>query len=172
MDCSAGEADHKAIRAPLGGAAHSILYLGALMVRILVVDDYEIVRRNLCRLLASEQDFEVVSQAASGMEAIKEAERYQPDVVLLDISMPELNGLAAAPLIKKVAPNSKVLIVSNHANAGFVREAFSVGALGFISKSDLGAEIVSAVRKVNNNEIFLGKNLERFKDAPPAAGVV
>jgi DNA-binding NarL/FixJ family response regulator len=95
------------------------------MVRILVVDDFEIVRRNLCRLLASEPDFEVVSQAATGFEAIKEAERYQPDVVLLDISMPELNGLAATPVIKKVAPNSKVLIISNHDNAGFVREAFS-----------------------------------------------
>jgi DNA-binding NarL/FixJ family response regulator len=84
--------------------------------------------------------------------------------------MPELNGLAATPLIKKVAPNSKVLIFSNHDNAGLVREAFSAGALGFISKSDLRAEIVSAVRRVNNNETFLGKSLERFKDAAPAAG--
>jgi DNA-binding NarL/FixJ family response regulator len=139
------------------------------MVRILIVDDFEIVRRNVCRLLASEPDFEVVSQAASGVEAIKEAERYQPDVILLDISMPELNGLAATPLIKKVAPNSKVLIVSNHANAGFVREALSAGALGFISKADLGAEIVSAVRKVNNNESFLGKSLARSKDIPPTS---
>jgi two-component system, NarL family, response regulator NreC len=142
------------------------------MVRILVVDDFEIVRRNLCRLLASERDFEVVSQAATGLEAIKEAERYQPDVVLLDISMPELNGLAATPLIKKVAPNSKILIVSNHDNAGFVREALSSGALGFISKSDLGAEIASAVRTVNNNEIFLGKSLAKPKDPAPADGAV
>jgi DNA-binding NarL/FixJ family response regulator len=142
------------------------------MIRILVVDDFEIVRRKLCRLLALEPDFEVVSQAGTGLEAVKEAERYQPDVVLLDIRMPELNGLAATPLIKKVAPNSKVLIFSNYNNAGFVREALSSGALGFISKADLGTEIVSAVRKVNNNEIFLGKSLERFKDAAPAAGAV
>jgi len=141
-----------------------------MKVRILVVDDYEIVRRNICRLLASEPDFELVSQAATGFEAIKEAEQHQPDVVLLDISMPELNGLAAAPLIRKVAPNSKILMVSNHNNAGFVREAFSAGALGFISKADLGAEVVSAVRKVNNNETFFGKSLERFRDAEPAAG--
>lgn len=140
------------------------------MVRILIVDDFEIVRRNLCRLLASEPDFEVVSQAATGVEAIKQAAQYQPDVVLLDISMPELNGLAATPLIRKVAPNSKILIISNHDNAGFVREAFSAGALGFLSKDDLGTEIVSAVRKVNNNETFLGKSLPRRTDAAPTAG--
>jgi DNA-binding NarL/FixJ family response regulator len=130
-----------------------------MQVRILVVDDHEIVRRKICNLLLSQSDFEVVSQAATGLEAIKQAQQFQPDVIVLDISMPELNGLAATPLIGKVAPNSKILIISNHDHATLVREAFSAGALGFLSKSDLGGEIVLAVRKLSNNETFLSKSL-------------
>lgn len=140
-----------------------------MQIRILVVDDHEFVRRNICNLLRSQPELEIVSEAATGFEAIKQAEQFQPDVVLLDISMPELNGLAATPLIRKVAPNAKILIISNHDNAGFIREALSAGALGFLSKSDIGAEIVTAIQRVNNNEIFLGKNLERYKDTPPSA---
>jgi DNA-binding NarL/FixJ family response regulator len=131
--------------------------------RILVADDHEIVRRSICNLLRSQPEFAVISQAATGFEAVKQAEQYQPDVVLLDISMPELNGLAATPLIRKVAPHSKILIISNYDDAAFVREAFSAGALGFLSKSDIGAEIVTALRKVNSNETFLGKSLARYK---------
>ncbi len=129
-------------------------------IRILVVDDHELVRRGICNLLSLEDDLHVVGQASSGYEAIRKAEEYQPDVVLLDISIPELNGLMAAPLIKKFAPRTEILMVTNHDNPFFVREAFVVGARGFLIKSDIAQELIRAVRQVYSKKKFVSKNLD------------
>ena len=129
-------------------------------IRILVVDDHELVRVYMCNLLRAEPDLEVVGQAATGYEAIHMAEKQQPDVVLLDISMPELNGLMATPLIKKVAPRVEILIVTSHDNLFFVREAFTAGARGFLSKSNIPHELVGAVKQVHSKKKFVSKNLD------------
>lgn len=127
-------------------------------IRILVVDDHELVRRHICTVLSTERDLNVVGHAAGGHEAIRKAQEHQPDVVLLDLNLPELNGLLAAPLIKKVAPNTEILVVTSHHSMFFVRAAFKAGARGFLSKEDIYPELVSAVRQVHARQRYVGKN--------------
>ena len=110
----------------------------------------------------TEMDLDVVSQASTGREAVARAEQHQPHVVVMDISMPELNGLAAAPLIKKVAPSAEILIVTGHATPSVLREAFGAGARGFLSKNDIATDLIQAVRAVHSQQQFLStavKNL-------------
>ena len=124
-------------------------------IRILVVDDHELVRRAICDILDRHSDLQVVGDASDGNEAIRKAEEYQPDVVLLDISIPELNGLQAAPLIVKAAKNTEILIVTNHEQPFVVREALEAGARGFLLKSDIAREMVTAIRQVHQKKRFV-----------------
>ena len=129
------------------------------MIRILVVDDHELVRKTLCSLLDAQPDFEVVSEATNGREAIRKAQEFKPDVVLLDIGLPELNGLHAAPLIKRASPQSEILIVTQYEEQFFARQALAAGARGFLTKAGVAAELVSAVRTVHDREEFVGKRV-------------
>ena len=106
-------------------------------------------------MLDRHSDLQVVGDASDGHEAIRKAEEYQPDVVLLDISIPELNGLQAAPLIIKAAKNTEILIVTNHEQPFVVREAFEAGAQGFLLKSDIAGEMVTAIRQVHQKNRFV-----------------
>jgi len=130
-------------------------------IRILLVDDHELVRRTFFDLLHAQPDLEVVGEAASAFEAIRKAEEHQPDVVLLDISIPELNGLQAAPLIKKVAPTAEILFVTQYDNPFFVREAFASGGRGFLTKMDAGSELLSAVRMVHLKRKFTSRSITK-----------
>jgi DNA-binding NarL/FixJ family response regulator len=114
-------------------------------IRILLVDDHQLIRRNLCNLLATDPEFNVISQASSGFEAVRKAQECQPDVILLDVNIPDLNGLLAAPLLKKIEPDAEILFVTQYDNPFFVRQAFAAGARGFLTKSDAGAELLTAV---------------------------
>lgn len=129
-------------------------------IRILLVDDHDLVRRNVRRLLAAHADFNLVGEATNGHEAVREARKHQPDVVLLDISLPELTGLEALPLILKASPNVKVLMVSNHDDFHFARASFSAGASGFLTKSDLSSELAQAIRQVHANETYMSTSLK------------
>lgn len=131
------------------------------MIRILVVDDHDLVRKTLCRLLVAQPDLSVVGVAVTGLEAIRKAEDLQPDVVLLDIGLPELNGLHAAPLIKKVAPRSEILFVTQYEEQFFARQAFAVGARGFLTKTGVASELIPAVRKVHARKKFLSERIKR-----------
>jgi DNA-binding NarL/FixJ family response regulator len=129
-------------------------------IRILVVDDHEIVRRCICEMLAGGSDIEVVCDASDGYEAVRKAGEFQPDVVLLDISIPELNGLQATPLIIQAAKNAQILIVTNHDQSFFVREAFGAGARGFLLKSDIPGELEAAIRQVHLKQRFVSRTLK------------
>jgi two-component system response regulator NreC len=138
------------------------------VIRILIVDDARLVRERFCLMLGVQPEFQVVAEASSVWEAIDKAKLHQPDVVLLDISMPELNGLQAIPLIKNVAPQSEILIVTQHDNQFFAREAFALGARGFLRKSDAGAELLKAVTDVFSKKRFVSKTLQRIFPDPSA----
>lgn len=145
-------------------------------VRILVVDDHELVRRNICRFLEDHSEFEVICEASSGLEAIRQAEQHHPDIILLDISLPELNGLAALPIIRKIAPTAKIIMVSNHDSAVFVRDAFAAGAVGFVTKSDLSPQLMTAMREAQENRTFVSRSVKRAPETvltrkPPASDV-
>jgi DNA-binding NarL/FixJ family response regulator len=124
--------------------------MGSLL-RILVVDDHEIVRRSICALLSREPDFEVICDAADGLQAVREAERLQPNVVVLDITMPGMDGLEAARHIRKVAPSTEIVFLSQHNSLESVKQAFRHGGRGYVVKTDAFKELIPAVRAASRN---------------------
>ena len=128
-------------------------------VRILVVDDHEMVRSRLCSLLRSRPEFEVVCEASDGLQAVEKAQALQPGVVVLDISMPVMSGIEAVPKIRQVAPDAQILFVSQHNSLSVVRTALSIGARGYIVKSDASADLVDAVLAVSQGMEFVSRKI-------------
>ena len=122
--------------------------------RILIADDHEVVRKGLRSLLESEPGFEVVGEASNGREAVERATVAKPDVVVLDIGMPELNGLEATRRIVKAAPRTEVLILTVYETEEVIREVLRAGARGYVLKSDAGRLLLSAVESVSAHKPF------------------
>jgi DNA-binding NarL/FixJ family response regulator len=120
-------------------------------VRILVVEDFEPWRRLISSMLEKETHLHIVCEASDGLEAVQMAKELKPDLILLDIGLPKLNGIVAARQICSLTPNSKILFLSQESSAAVVREALRFGA-GFVVKTDAGRELLSAV-----NAVILGK---------------
>ena len=118
------------------------------MIQVLVVDDHAVVRSGLRLLLQQEEDIECVGEAGSADEAVREARRLKPNVILLDVVMPGKSGLDAAPQLREVAPEAKILVLSMQDDPSYVREAFAAGAMGYVLKEAADAEVVAAVREV------------------------
>lgn len=123
-------------------------------LRILIADDHDIVRRGIRSLIEARPEWKVCDEAHSGREAVAKAEEKKPDIVILDISMPELNGLEAARRIRKVSPNSEILILSVHYSDQLIKEILDVGVRGFIVKSDSDRDLVVAVETLANHKPF------------------
>ncbi len=123
-------------------------------VRILVADDHEVVRRGVRGLVESRPDWIVCGEATNGREAVEQAGRLAPDVVILDIAMPELNGLEAARRIHKAAPRTEVLILTMHRSEELVRQVLAAGARGYLLKSDAGRDLLAAVDAVAGHRPF------------------
>ena len=123
-------------------------------VRILVADDHEIVRRGLVSLLKSHAGWEVCGEAQDGREAVDKAKTLRPDIVILDIGMPNLNGLEAARQILRHDPLSKILILTIEDGNDLVRAVLDAGARGFVNKSDASRDLVAAVETVQSNKIY------------------
>ncbi len=124
-------------------------------VRILVVDDHEQFRQFLCSMLQKKSEWQVIAEASDGLQAVHKAEELQPDLILLDIGLPKLNGIEAARLIRKLAPDSKILFLSQEDSAEVVQEALSVGARGYIFKAYVGSELLFAVDAVIQGKQFI-----------------
>ena len=114
-------------------------------VRILIVDDHEIFRRGLRSLLESRADWEVCGEATDGRDAVDKAKQLQPDVIVLDITMPRLNGLDAVGLIRKEVPTAKVVILSQHQPALMKQVALTAGAGAYVTKSEVSRELMAAI---------------------------
>jgi len=123
-------------------------------VRILIVDDHDLMRRGIKALLQSHAGWEVVGEAHTGREAVTKAEELKPDVVILDISMPDLNGIEAARRIRKSSPNTEVLILSVHYSDQLIRDILEAGVRGYIVKSDSDRDLVIAVETLANHKPF------------------
>lgn len=122
--------------------------------RILLADDHEIVREGLKTVLKSRPEWEVCGEATTGRDAVKMTAELQPDVVVLDISMPELNGLEAARQILKEVPKTEVLILTVHDSENLIQEVLDAGARGYILKSDASKHLIAAIDSLRNRKPF------------------
>lgn len=132
------------------------------MFRILIVDDHEIVRRGIRDLLENHPGWEVCGEAEDGRDAVKRASALKPDLVLLDIGMPNLNGLDAARQIVANSPLTRVLVLTIHDSEQVVRDVLAVGARGFLLKSDAGRDLVSAVEALQRHGTFFTSKVAEF----------
>ena len=123
-------------------------------MRILIADDHDIIRRGVKALLASRQGWEVCAEATTGREAVAKAEEHRPDIVVMDLSMPELNGLEAARRIRKMPPRTEILVLSLHFTDQLVREIVDAGVRGYILKSDTDRDLLTAVEALANHRSF------------------
>jgi two-component system response regulator NreC len=139
------------------------------MIRIVVVDDHAVVRSGLRLLLEAEDDLEVVGDAGSARDAVFEVRARQPDVILLDVTMPDENGIAALPKLLHEAPDAKVLMLSMEDDPSYVREAFGAGAHGYVLKEAADAEVVAAVRDVAEGRRYVHPTLGARMVAADAA---
>ena len=125
-----------------------------MKLRILLADDHEIVRRGLCSLLQKHEGWEICGEATDGREAVEKAKQLKPDVVILDVGMPNLNGLDATRQLMQHDPNFKVIVLTITDSDQVIREALDAGARGFVLKSDAARDLVSAVEALQHKRMF------------------
>ena len=122
--------------------------------RILIADDHEVVRKGLVALLQAQTDWQVCGEAGDGREAVDKAQQLKPDVIILDIGMPSLNGLEATRQILKINPHARVLILTLHDSDQVVRDVLNAGARGFLLKSDAARDLVAAVEALRRDKTY------------------
>src|SRR6266567_1671208 len=127
----------------------------AMPIRILLADDHTILRAGLKMMLNAQPDMEVVGKAQDGRQAIQESQRLQPDVVLMDITMPDINGIEATRQIKKLSPDMKVLILTMHEHDEYVFQALRAGAAGYMLKEAADTDLFSALRVIQSGKFYL-----------------
>jgi two-component system response regulator NreC len=139
--------------------------------RILLADDHAVLRAGLRLLLNSQPDFEVIGEAASGIEALDFAETLQPDLILLDLSMPGLGGFDALPILRRRAAQARILILTMHDDPQYLRQALKNGAAGYVLKKAADVELLSAVRAVLRGEVYVHPSMTRplLEDLLPQA---
>jgi len=125
------------------------------MIRILLADDHALVRHGFRMILAAQPDMEVAGEAGNGKEAIELAQKLKPDVVVMDVAMPELNGIEATRRLIELSPRTRVLALSMHKDAVYVREILRAGARGYLLKDSADADLLAAVRAVAKGEGYL-----------------
>ncbi|MGB2824866.1 MAG: response regulator transcription factor [Phycisphaerae bacterium] len=147
-------------------------------IRVLVADDHELMREGLISMLAGEADFEVVGEAGNGRRAVELAGKLAPDVVVLDITMPDLNGVEAARIIHSRLPKAKIVALSMHQEHRLVMDMMKAGASGYLPKSSAFEELGRAIRCVSSGKMYLSptvtapvlgdllKHMEAAKDPP------
>jgi two-component system, NarL family, response regulator NreC len=128
--------------------------------RVLLADDHALIRQGLKALLET-QGFQVVGEASDGQESLRLAEKTRPDVAILDISMPVLNGVDAARQLKKLSPNVKIVLLTQHDEDQYVTEALRVGAKGYVLKSQAANDLVQAIREVCRGSVYLSPSISR-----------
>jgi DNA-binding NarL/FixJ family response regulator len=128
-------------------------------IRVLLVDDHEIARKGIRSVLTSDASLAVVSEAADGEEAVKRTEELRPDIILLDITLPGISGIQAARKIRVVSPESRIIFLSQHDSIQIAKDALSVGAQGYVVKSDAGRDLLRAIQTVLEGQTFVSRTL-------------
>jgi DNA-binding NarL/FixJ family response regulator len=138
-------------------------------IRILVVEDFKPWRGFISAAIEQEPQLQLICEVSNGLEAVQKARELKPDLILLDIGLPKLNGIAAARQIRALSPKSRILFLSQESSAAVVREALEIGA-GFVVKTDAGRELLSAVNGVMSGEQFLSSRAKRHIPEETVAG--
>jgi len=141
-------------------------------IRILLADDHAVLRAGLRLLVNAQPDMEAVGEAQDGLETLSQAESTRPDVILLDLSMPRVGGLAILRELRARAPQSRILVLTMHADEDYLREALRLGAAGYVVKSAADQELLSAIRAVARGEVYIHPTMTRalLGDLLPDAG--
>lgn len=129
------------------------------MIRIVIADDHHLIRQSFVSLLDKVEDIEVVGEAADGQETLKQTQRKRPDIVIVDIAMPLLNGIETTRRIREMALRTRVLILSMYADEDVVRHALRSGATGYLLKSSVVEELLIAIRSANKGDIYLSPSI-------------
>lgn len=130
-----------------------------MKLRVLLADDHDIVRLGLRKVVESQADWEVCAEAADGRQAVAAAIASRPDIAILDISMPEMDGLTATRKIREALPQTEVLVLTQHEEEVVVREVLKAGARGFILKSDAGEDLVAAINALRHHKPFFTRRI-------------
>jgi two-component system response regulator NreC len=139
-----------------------------MATRILIADDHHLLRAGLCALLRSHQGFEVVGEAGDGRQAVDLARELDPDLLLLDISMPVMDGIAATREARRVLPRVKILILTIHEDEALLREALEAGASGYVVKRAAESELINAILAAMRGELYIHPSMTRALVEPPA----
>jgi len=131
-------------------------------IRILLADDHTVVRKGLRLLLESQPDFQVIADAANGRETVALAERYTPDVVVMDVAMPELNGIEAARQISAKLPHTAIVFLSMHSDEGYVLKALKSGARAYLLKDSAENDLINAVKAVREGKAFFSPAISKM----------
>src|SRR5208283_1733844 len=119
------------------------------LIRVMVVDDFEPFRRYVCSTVAKNQSLQVIDEASDGLEAVQKSEELQPDLILLDIGLPTINGFEVARQVREVSPASKIIFVSQDSSDDMVQEALSLGASGYVAKMSAENDLLAAIEAVS-----------------------
>ena len=130
-------------------------------INVLIADDHAILRAGLKMLINSAGGITVAGEAGTGREAVEIYKKISPDIIILDVTLPELSGLEAAREIKKVDPKAKILILTMHDNANYVREFFRIGVAGYIVKKSADSELINAIRAIDRGDMFIDPSLTK-----------
>jgi len=149
-------------------------------LRIIIVDDHAVVRRGVRALLESQGGWEVIGEATTGPEAVELARRLQPDIAVMDLTLPQMNGLDATRAVLKVSPRTEVLVLTMHHSEELARDALQAGARGYVLKSDADESLIAAVDSLRQHKPFLTPTVTEFvlddylrrTDAAPGGAVV
>jgi DNA-binding NarL/FixJ family response regulator len=126
-------------------------------IRVLVVEDFLPFRKFICSILEKGSELQVIHEVSDGMEAVQKAEELKPDLILLDIGLPKLNGIEAARQIRKLSPQSKIIFVSQESSADMVQAALSSGALGYVVKTRAGTDLLAAIEAAILGKQFISR---------------
>jgi DNA-binding NarL/FixJ family response regulator len=144
-------------------------------IRILVVEDFAPFRQFMRATLGQGPDLQIIGEVSDGLEAVQKAEELKPDLIVLDIGLPSLNGFEAARRIRQVAPETKILFVSQESSADVVQEALNLGALGYVVKTHAGSDLLAAIAAICEGRQFVGRGVSGLISADtteeePASG--
>ena len=130
-------------------------------IRVMIAEDHTIVRQGLARLLSDQPGLEVVGQAVNGRDAVEMAEKLNPDIIIMDIAMPKMNGIEASKKIRKLLPGTKILILSMYSHEHYIHELLEVGVSGYLLKDSSGRDIIKAIDDALKNKTFLSPAISK-----------